>query len=129
MCIRAGKQFTAYIYVLIGVLGLSVFFFPVLGRLFHVQDVWLPPHLIHTAPLMYQKGWFMLGMAAWGAYFFIALIYVALGEKDEAFRWLEAAYGPPNHPYLPWIGYSPDFTPLRDDPRFDDLLRRMNFPE
>ncbi|MHC4518951.1 MAG: protein kinase domain-containing protein [Planctomycetota bacterium] len=57
---------------------------------------------------------------------FIALIYVALGQKDEAFRWLEAAYGPPNHPYLPWIRYSPDFKPLRGDPRFDDLLRRMN---
>ncbi|MHC4540579.1 MAG: protein kinase domain-containing protein [Planctomycetota bacterium] len=60
---------------------------------------------------------------------FIALIYVALGEKDQAFRWLETAYGPPNHPYLPWMRYSPDFKPLRDDPRFADLIRRMNFPE
>jgi len=60
---------------------------------------------------------------------FIAMIYVALGEKDEAFKWLEVAYGPPNHPYLPWIRYSPDFKPLRDDPRFGDLLRRMNLPE
>jgi len=57
---------------------------------------------------------------------FIAMIYVTLGEKDQAFKWLEAAYGPPNHPYLPWIRYSPDFKPLRDDPRFDNLLRRMN---
>ncbi|MHC4143457.1 MAG: protein kinase domain-containing protein [Planctomycetota bacterium] len=57
---------------------------------------------------------------------FIALIYVALGEKDQAFRWLEAAYGPPNHPYLPWMKHSPEFKPLRDDPRFGDLLRRMN---
>jgi len=60
---------------------------------------------------------------------FIALIYIALGEKDQAFRWLEAAYGPPNHPYLPWIRYHSDFKPLRDDPRFADLLRRMNLPE
>jgi TolB-like protein/tetratricopeptide (TPR) repeat protein len=30
---------------------------------------------------------------------FIALIYVASGEKDQAFRWLEVAYGPPNHPH------------------------------
>lgn len=57
---------------------------------------------------------------------FIALIYIALGEKDQAFRWLEAAYGPPNHPYLPWMRSSPEFKPLRDDPRFQDLLRRMN---
>jgi TolB-like protein/Tfp pilus assembly protein PilF len=60
---------------------------------------------------------------------YIALIYVALGEKDQAFRWLEAAYGPPNHPYLPWMSCAPGFKPLRDDPRFKDLLRRMNLPE
>ncbi len=60
---------------------------------------------------------------------FIAMIYVTLGEKDQAFKWLEVAYGPPNHPYLPWIRYSPDFKPLRDDPRFKDLLRRMNLSE
>jgi tetratricopeptide (TPR) repeat protein len=59
----------------------------------------------------------------------IALIYVALGKKDQAFRWLEVAYGPPNHPYLPWMSCAPGFKPLRDDPRFADLLRRMNLPE
>ena len=60
---------------------------------------------------------------------YIALIYVALGEKDQAFRWLEVAYGPPNHPYLPWTCCAPGFKPLRDDPRFSDLLRRMNLME
>ena len=58
--------------------------------------------------------------------FFIAQIYAVLGEKDEAFRWLEAAYGPPNHPYVPWIRHPHAFKPLHDDPRFGDLLRRMN---
>jgi serine/threonine protein kinase len=60
---------------------------------------------------------------------FIAMIYVALGNKDEAFRWLETAYGPPNHPYLPWMSCVPEFKPLRDDPRFDNLLRRMKLLE
>ena len=60
---------------------------------------------------------------------FIAQIYAVLGEKDEAFRWLEAAVGPPNHPYVPWIRHSPAFKPLHDDPRFGELLRRLNFPE
>ena len=60
---------------------------------------------------------------------FIAMIHVALGEKDEAFRWLETAYGPPNHPYLPWMSCVPEFKPLRNDPRFADLLRRMNLPQ
>jgi serine/threonine protein kinase/tetratricopeptide (TPR) repeat protein len=57
---------------------------------------------------------------------FIAVIYTTLGDKDQAFKWLEKAYGPPNHPYLPWIKYVPEFKSLRNDPRFDDLLRRMN---
>ncbi len=60
---------------------------------------------------------------------FIAQIYAVLGEKDEAFRWLEAAFEPPRHPYVPWIRYPHAFKPLHDDPRFGDLLRRMNFPE
>jgi len=68
------------------------------------------------------------GHTPWDTWY-IALIYVALGEKDQAFRWLETAYGPPNHPYLPWISCAPGFRPLRDDPRFKDLLRRMNLPE
>ena len=60
---------------------------------------------------------------------FIAQIYAVLGEKDEAFRWLEAAFDPPRHHYLPWMRFPPAFKPLHDDPRFGDLLRRMNFPE
>ena len=60
---------------------------------------------------------------------FIAQIYAVLGEKDEAFRWLEAAFDPPRHHYLPWMRFPPAFKPLHDDPRFGDLLRRMNLPE
>ena len=60
---------------------------------------------------------------------FIAVIYAALGEKDQVFKWLEKAYGPPNHPYLPWISYAPEFKSVRDDLRFSDLLRRMNLLE
>jgi len=61
---------------------------------------------------------------AWG----VAEIYAALGEKDEAFRWLEKGYEY-RHNWIPWIGWNPNYEPLRDDPRFGDLLRRMNFPE
>ena len=61
---------------------------------------------------------------AWG----VAEIYAALGEKDEAFRWLEAAYEY-RHNWIPWMGGNPNYGPLHDDPRFGDLLRRMNLPE
>ncbi|UCG59902.1 MAG: protein kinase [Phycisphaerales bacterium] len=61
--------------------------------------------------------------------FFIAEIYAILGEKDQAFRWLETAFEPPHHSYVPWLKHFPGFKPLRDDPRFAELLRRLNFPE
>jgi tetratricopeptide (TPR) repeat protein len=63
------------------------------------------------------------GWRTWG----LAEIYAALGEKDEAFRWLEAAYEQRNG-YLPWIGHDPFAAALRDDPRFEALLRRINVP-
>ncbi len=58
---------------------------------------------------------------AWG----VAEIYAALGEKDEAFRWLEKAYEQ-RHNWIPWMGGNPNYKPLHDDPRFGDLLRRLN---
>jgi Tfp pilus assembly protein PilF len=63
---------------------------------------------------------------AWAGWF-LAEIYIALGEKDEAFRWLEAAYRE-RHPFLPWLRDNPLYAPLRSDPRFQDLVRRMNLP-
>jgi serine/threonine-protein kinase len=56
----------------------------------------------------------------------LAKLYTALGEKDEAFRWL--AYETP-HGHFPWVRVSPWSVPLRDDPRFDELLRKMNLPQ
>jgi tetratricopeptide (TPR) repeat protein len=53
-----------------------------------------------------------------------AIIYAHLGEKDEAFEWLEKAFE--ERADLRGLKESPDFDPLRDDPRFQDLLRRMN---
>jgi TolB-like protein/Tfp pilus assembly protein PilF len=57
----------------------------------------------------------------------LARINIILGEKDEALRWLEAAYEY-RHGWLPWISKAPQPELLRDDPRFHDLLRRMNLP-
>jgi eukaryotic-like serine/threonine-protein kinase len=50
----------------------------------------------------------------------IASIYVALGEKDEAFRWLEHGL----EQYAAVNYFIPEFRPLRSDPRFADMLRR-----
>ena len=62
--------------------------------------------------------------APWRA-FTLATLYTALGEKDEALRWLN--YERP-HAWTPWIRVQPEWAPLRDDPGFGDLLRRMNLP-
>jgi len=57
-----------------------------------------------------------------------ARIYAGLGEKDKAFEWLEKAYEDRSIGTFP-ISYAlrvdPIFDPLRADPRFQDLLRRM----
>jgi len=57
-----------------------------------------------------------------------AQLYAQLGDKDQAFAWLEEAYEK-HDMNLFRLKYHPRYDPLRDDPRFQDLLRRMNFPE
>jgi serine/threonine-protein kinase len=65
-------------------------------------------------------------VSSWDAWF-IAEAYAALGDKDEAFRWLERAYEY-RHSFLPGMGRNPAYKPLRGDPRFQDLMRRMKVP-
>jgi serine/threonine protein kinase len=54
----------------------------------------------------------------------IAAVYVAFGEKEEAFRWLERAYAE-HSGILQWIAFLPEFRPLHSDARFAHLLRRI----
>jgi len=58
----------------------------------------------------------------WG----IAVAYIMAGEKDRALEWLEKGFElrDPNMSYLCF----PCFNSMRSDPRFQDLLRRMNLP-
>ena len=55
---------------------------------------------------------------------YIAAVYVGLGDKDKAFEWLEKDFQIRNGK-LPEIRWQVQFEPLRDDPRFKDLLKRM----
>jgi TolB-like protein/DNA-binding winged helix-turn-helix (wHTH) protein/Flp pilus assembly protein TadD len=52
----------------------------------------------------------------------VALIYVGLDQKDQAMAWLEKAYA---ERFSPLVLMRPCFDPLRSDPRFQDLLRRV----
>jgi len=55
----------------------------------------------------------------------IAAVYAALGDKDRAFQWLEKAYQQKDWAIVQ-IKIDPVFDSLRSDPRFSDLLKRMN---
>ena len=57
-----------------------------------------------------------------------ARIYAALGETDETFKWLETAYQQRAN-WMVLLKVDPCFDNLRSDPRFQDLMRRMNFQE
>ena len=54
-----------------------------------------------------------------------ASYYAWLGEKDLAIEWLTKAVDE-RHQGVVWANVDPMWDPLRDDPRFHDLLRRMN---
>jgi tetratricopeptide (TPR) repeat protein len=60
------------------------------------------------------------------AYFF-AQAYSALQEKDEALCWFERAFKERSG-WMTILKIDPWLDPLRSDPRFQGLLRRMNFP-
>ena len=56
-----------------------------------------------------------------------AQLYAALGDKDEAFRILEKAVEERNS-LLVALKEDPPYENLHSDPRWKELLRRMNFP-
>jgi len=58
--------------------------------------------------------------------YYIAQMYAYAGNKEKAMGWLETAYEMKD-PMMPYI-HASDFDLLVDDPRFQDLLRRMNLP-
>jgi tetratricopeptide (TPR) repeat protein len=63
----------------------------------------------------------------WSAYW-IASMYADLGDKDQAFRWLNTAYQERDQNL---VGLKTDFLldPLRSDPRFAELVRKVGLPQ
>jgi eukaryotic-like serine/threonine-protein kinase len=58
----------------------------------------------------------------------VAAIYAGLGEKEEAFRFLEKGYEQRSN-NMPYLATAPPFYGMRSDPRYGDLLRRMGLPQ
>jgi TolB-like protein/DNA-binding winged helix-turn-helix (wHTH) protein/Flp pilus assembly protein TadD len=55
----------------------------------------------------------------------IATIYVALGDRDQAMAWLEKGY---EERFNPGVLLRPGFDPIRPDPRFQDMMKRIGIP-
>jgi TolB-like protein len=54
----------------------------------------------------------------------IVYIFLALGDKDQAFAWMEKGYQS-RASNLPWLVMEPKFDPLRSDPRFGQFVRQI----
>jgi serine/threonine protein kinase/Tfp pilus assembly protein PilF len=57
----------------------------------------------------------------------LAILYGALGDKEKAFQTLERAFAE-HDLQLQFLKVDPAYDPLRDDPRFSDLIRRVGLP-
>jgi len=60
--------------------------------------------------------------------YWVAVVYTALGDKDAAFAELEKAYQAHDW-FLQRLKVDPFMDPLRDDPRFNEMVKRLNLPE
>jgi hypothetical protein len=58
----------------------------------------------------------------------LAILYVHAGHAEQALEWLDRAFEA-RDPFMPYIGVVPGLDDLHDEPHYQNLLRRMNFPE
>jgi serine/threonine-protein kinase len=56
--------------------------------------------------------------------YWIATAYAVEGMRDQAFKWLERAINRGNE-NSPWFRVNPAWVDLRDDPRFEQLMQRI----
>ena len=58
----------------------------------------------------------------------IAKFYARLNDNEHALYWLERALNEPGYFWTAYIGVDPLYDPLRSEPRFKEILHRMNLP-
>ena len=60
--------------------------------------------------------------------FYTAMVYASKGEINEAFTWLKKSFED-NELELYWLKVEPEFEPIYDDPRWQEMLDKVGFPE
>ena len=63
-------------------------------------------------------------VASWS----LAKMHAWLGEPEEALAWLERSYEERDPVLAQVLGVDPTWDALRSDPRFQELLRKINWP-
>ena len=58
-----------------------------------------------------------------------ALLYIGIGNKEEALHWLEQSYADRDGANLSWINVEPMLDPLRGEPRFEALVQKVIAPK
>ena len=58
----------------------------------------------------------------------MAYYYSGQGDVEAAFEWLEVAFRE-NDTELLWLKVEPQFKPLHNDPRWQEMLDKVGFPE
>lgn len=58
---------------------------------------------------------------------YLTMVYLGMGDRERTFEWLEKSYQE-RSPLIVRLKAEPLLDPVRDDPRFQDLLRRVKFP-
>jgi hypothetical protein len=54
------------------------------------------------------------------------MVHAGLGDNDRAFEWLEKGLAE-RDPNLLYLKQEPEWDPIRDDPRFDELISRIPY--
>ena len=60
--------------------------------------------------------------------FYLAMIYSQMGKSDMAFEWIEKAYKD-REVEMQWLKVEPPFEPLHNDPRWQEMLDKVGFPD
>jgi Flp pilus assembly protein TadD len=60
--------------------------------------------------------------------FYVAIVYIGLGKTETAMDWMERAFADRSNG-LVFLKVEPEVDPLRSNPRFMALQKRLNFPD